>query len=321
MSLISILSEERVNIKFIKMIKDSLALEGFKSDVVYYSEGNDKINRSFERSQAVFCAPGRWLEDSVIKQSRHLKLFQLWSSGYDKFNWESCKKYQIPFATNNSNNSSSVAEHTLFLMLALSRKAYEMNNRALSGNWQGNCNGYEMNMLESRKLFVLGLGNIGKKVASLGLAFGMNVTYYDLIRDEEMEKLGVAFTNIESGLKNSNYITLHLHSNENTQGILNLDRAKLIRHGTYLINVSRANLIEHVALKYLIDKKVLKGVGFDVYDKEPTSGSEYYLTYQNSFFTPHTAGSTYETIEKCIKICSKNIYYACSDQNYFRIKV
>jgi len=302
------------------MIKESLALEGFNSKVVYYSEGSNRINESFERSQAVFCAPGRWLEDSVIQRNKHLKLFQLWSSGYDKFNWKSCKKHKIPFATNQSNNSSSVAEHTLFLMLALSRKAREMNARALSGKWEGNCNGYEMNMLKSRNIFVLGLGNIGKKVANISLAFGMNVSYFDVIRDEVMEKRGVTYTEIESGLKNANYITLHLHSNAMTQGIINIDRAKLIRNGTYLINVSRANLIEDEALRYLIERKVLKGVGFDVYDEEPTSGSEYFLTYQNSFFTPHTAGSTYETIEKCIKICSKNIYYACNNQNYFSVK-
>ncbi|WP_413682938.1 NAD(P)-dependent oxidoreductase [Prochlorococcus sp. MIT 1011] len=313
---ILVLTAKRVNPLLLEIIYEKFKYRRIKTETVFYEDGQDKIDTFLSRNKAVMCAPGRWIEKDIIKKNSHIKLYQLWSSGFDKFNSKACKDSNIKICTNFGNNAVSVSEHTLLLMLSLSKKLPEMNQRTVTGNWSGNCNGAEMHTLNSRSLFLIGLGNIGKKVAKLALAFGMQVFYFDIKRSIDYEKLGLNYVDINRGLALADYISLHLHDNESTKNIINENNCKFIKKGSFLINVSRASLISDKALSYLINNNLISGIGNDVFKNEPTDGTEQILKYKNSVFTPHIAGSTIEAISECIEFCCSNLDNAISDRKF-----
>ena len=313
---ILVLSAKRVNPSLLEIIYKEFKNRNIKTETVFYEDGQEKIDLALSRNQAVMCAPGRWIENEIIKKNSHIKLYQLWSSGFDKFNSKACKDAKIKICTNFGNNAVSVSEHTLLLMLSLSKKLPEMHGRTITGSWSGNCNGAEMHTLHSRNLFLIGLGNIGKRVANLALAFGMKVFYFDIKHSKDYEELGLKFVDIKEGLAIADYISLHLHDNKSTKNIINEDNCKYLKKGSFLINVSRAPLISEKALEYLTDNNIISGIGNDVFKYEPTDGTEEILKYKNSVFTPHIAGSTIEAISQCIEFCCSNLDNAINERPF-----
>ncbi|NDB86161.1 MAG: hypothetical protein EB127_26180, partial [Alphaproteobacteria bacterium] len=295
---ICVLTEKRVDERLIREVEKRLEFTGLTYEKIFYEEGESRIANTLKAAEAVFCAPGRWLSDELIGENTHLKLYQLWSSGFDKFNSDACRRYNIPFNNNGGANAISVAEHTIMLMLAVSRKIYEMQQRTISGNWAGNCQGAEMNTLNNKCVLIVGCGKIGKLVAKICLTMGMKVLVVDPSVDSEMCQLGVVYVNMEYGLEVADIITLHLHYNEQTRGIINPLNLQLMKNNSILINVSRAGLIDQGCIKLIKEKNIR--IGIDVYEKEPTSGTEEILGMKQSIFTPHTAGSTLEAVTASI---------------------
>jgi phosphoglycerate dehydrogenase-like enzyme len=311
-----LLTAKRIHPKLQDLLDSALLSKNLEFNKVFYEEGESVISAKLEQSSAVFCAPGRWLSTSVIKKNSHIKLYQLWSSGFDKFNFKACIDYNIHFNTNDGNNSQSVAEHTLLLMLGASKKLPEMHMRTIEGKWTGNCNGSDMYLLSGKILFIIGLGNIGKKVMKIALAIGMKVIYYDKIKNYSAEVCGAEYVDLEHGLATADYISLHIHLNDETKGIINKNNIHLVRKSCFLINVSRAELIDRTALEFVVSNNLLRGLAFDVYYSEPTNGSEDFLNYKNSVFTPHIAGSTKEAIIDCIQYCVDNLHRALLGQSF-----
>ena len=131
---VTILKEKRIPIDLLNLCKENLEKKNFNVIFADYEEEEQKLLDKLLSSQAILCCPGRFLKDSLIlKLKSNVKLFQLWSSGYDKFNVNGCTKVNIPVCNNGGANSRSVAEHTILLMLAGSRGMWECMNRVKKG--------------------------------------------------------------------------------------------------------------------------------------------------------------------------------------------
>jgi len=310
--MLTVISEKRVDTRLLDLAKDVLAGASIDSRLVFYEGGEDEIGRALARSEAVLCFPGRWLSTDLIRLNSHIRLYQLWSSGLDKFNTAACRESGIKVNNNSGMNAQSVAEHTLMLMLGCSRKLVEMTARARTGMWYGNCQGAEMHTLYGKTLFILGGGNIGSRVAKLALAFGMHVNVCDPKRRKELENLGITYVSKEDGLRNADIVTLHLHYGQETHNIIKARDVDNMKDGAILINVSRSQLIACDCIEPIKRKRVRLGI--DVYDKEPTTGDEMYFTVKQSLFTPHTAGSTIDAIKGCIEYCVENAWRAMNDE-------
>ena len=187
-----------------------------------YSFSFDQIDEILKECKTILFAPGRYLPAKIFKNNRHIKLMQIWSSGYDKFNLKDATENNIKVANNGGANAISVAEHTLMLMLSVSRKISEMSYRAKYGIWAGNSHGIDMYSLRDKTVGIIGLGNIGSAVAKRCLSFDTKVLYYDITRKFELEKkYNYKYEELDELLTKSDYITVHLHLNENTRLILN----------------------------------------------------------------------------------------------------
>jgi len=300
--------EERIPIKLQKMVIQRIKLENFNFRKMTYKTPFLKQKKLFKWCDAVFFAPGRNIDETIIKEAKNCKIFQLWSSGYEKFNWKASQKYQIPVCNNGSKNNVAVAEHAMMLLLCLSKKIIHFNKITKSGRWKNNSHGLDLFELKNKNIGIFGLGKIGLYFAKLCKAFDMNVYYYDLIREKKYEqKYGFKYMSKNTLLKKCDVFSLHLHLNKKTFNYLNSQNLKNIKKGSFIINVSRAELIERKALIKFLKNGKLGGIGLDAHYDEPTKKNDKLLSMPNVICSPHTAGSTKDTYKRIIDICINNI--------------
>ena len=242
-----------------------------------------------------------------MKQLPKSSLLQIWSSGYDKFNIKDAKELGLITANNGGHNSIAVAEQTLMLILSLMKKSAEGYERVRSGNWKGNNHGMDQYLLHGRSIGIIGLGAIGSKVAQLATAFGMEVSYYDIVRKTEEEKVCKAkYKSLDEIIEESDIITLHLHLNSNTQGMINDEKIKRMKDGVIIINVSRAELMDRRAMIENLNNGKIGKLGLDVYYEEPNSAEDPLINHPNFFGTPHSS-CTYDTHCMALDACISNI--------------
>jgi lactate dehydrogenase-like 2-hydroxyacid dehydrogenase len=300
--------EERIPIELQKMVTKKMNLENFNFKKMTYKTQLLKQKKLFRWCDAVLFAPGRNIKEDVIKEAKNCKIFQLWSSGYEKFDCKVAQKYRIPVCTNGSQNNVAVAEHAIMLLLSLSKKIIHFNKITKLGSWKNNSHGLDLFELKNKNIGIFGLGRIGLQFAMICKTFGMNVYYYDLIRKKKYEqKYGFKYMYKNSILKNCQIFSLHLHLNHRTYHYLNSKNLKNIKKGSFIINVSRAELIERNSLIKFLKNGKLQGLGLDAHYVEPTKKNDKLLSLPNVICTPHTAGSTRDTYERIINICIDNI--------------
>ena len=201
-------------------------------------------------------------------------------------------------------------------MLGVLRKVISFNKIGISGNWKGNSHGTDLFELKNKCIGIIGFGNIGRKVAKLCNAFDAKVFYYDTkkICKNLEKKLNVKYLNKKNLLKKSDIITLHLHLNEKTKNFLSDKEFKYMKKNVFLVNVSRAQLINYKSLLKNLKNRKIAGLAMDVFYQEPNNPKDPIFKFKDVLFTPHTAGSTWDTYMRVIDNCLKNIDKALTNK-------
>ena len=156
-------------------------------------------------------------------QAPKLKLVQTLSAGYNTYDLEAARAAGVPICNNGGANATAVAEHAIMLMLAVSRKLIWVHEGVVSGRWRGNdFNSAKLYELEDKTLGIVGLGNIGKKVARRAKAFDMRINYYDINRmtTDQEDALGVRFVLFPELLKTSDIVSLHVPLDKSTHNLI-----------------------------------------------------------------------------------------------------
>jgi len=191
-------------------------------------------------------------------------------------------------------NTLSAAEHTMALMLAMSRHVDPACNSLKSGAWDRKQ--YEGTQLNGKILGVIGLGRIGMAVAKMAAqGFEMKVLGYDpLAAPPDAEKSGVEITDkLERIFKEADYITVHVPKNEQTLNMINTDQIKMMKPTVRLVNCARGGIINEDAAYAALAEKRIAGVAFDVFPKEPPENTRF-KEFNNCLVTPHLGASTEE---------------------------
>lgn len=293
--------EKRIPKILRKLTKSYLKRYNYKC--VKYDDNFSKQLKLIKWADVLFLTPGRFLSDELISNAKRVKLIQIWSSGYDKLNLKAIKKFKIPLANNDSINSTSVAEHTIMLMLNTLRKFPYFSKITHDCKWSGNSHGTDCFNLKNKKIGIVGLGKVGKKVAKICKSFGCQIFYNDLIIQKNS---GYKYSSLQKIFKNCDIITLHLHYTSKTRLIVNKKILNLMHKNSFLINVSRAGLVDNKHLNHLLNTNKIAGVGIDVFEKEPTQKGDYFINSKNACLTPHTAGSTIDTYIDVLETCIQN---------------
>lgn len=193
--------------------------------------------------------------------------------------------------------STPPVELTWALLLGLARSLVTENNALRSGGpWQSTVGAD----LYGRRLGLLGLGKIGSRVAQVGLAFGMEVTAWSQnLTKERADEGGVQLAaSKEELLETSDFVSLHLVLSDRTRGILGAPELALLKPTAYLVNTSRAGLVDQDALLAALHEGRIAGAGVDVFDVEPLPADHPMRTAPRLLATPHlgyVSGSNYRT--------------------------
>jgi phosphoglycerate dehydrogenase-like enzyme len=244
-----------------------------------------------------FLGLARNMGGEFFRSAPKLKLVQLLSAGYDRVDIEAARKAKVPVANNGGANAIAVAEHTILLMLAVLKQLVRFHQDVVAGRWRPPASSespvYE---LSARTIGVVGLGNIGKKVARRVRAFDARVQYYDIVRLSEAEEdaLGVRFVLLAELLRTSDIVTLHVPLTDTTRGMIGARELGLMKKDAILVNTCRGPVVDEPALYMALKERQIGGAGLDVLVDEPPAKDNPLFTLPNVTLTPHSAGPTWE---------------------------
>jgi phosphoglycerate dehydrogenase-like enzyme len=239
----------------------------------------------------------RQMGGEFFRSAPNLKLVQLLSAGYDRVDIEAARKAKVPVSNNGGANAIAVAEHTIMLMLAVLKRVVKFHNDVVAGKWRvGGFDDQRVYELSRRTLGIVGLGNIGKKVARRAAAFDMTVQYYDIARLTEAEEdaLGVRFVLLPELLRTSDVVSLHVPLDDSTRHLLGAAEFAQMKPGAILINTCRGPVVDEAALYAALTKGQVAAAGLDVLVDEPPAKGHPLFSLPNVTLTPHSAGPTWE---------------------------
>ncbi len=276
-------------------IARELAPSGF--DTVIARSGSPEFNAALADAEYIVGLGEVKMDDAFYKSAPKLKLVQLLSAGYDRVDIEAARRAGVPVCNNGGANAIAVAEHAILLMLAVCRRLTWLHEMVKSGRWRGNdVASVRLYELHGRTLGIIGLGNIGKKVARLAQGFGMAVQYFDIARlsEDAADALGVKFRLFNELLRTSDIVSLHVPLIPSTQHMMGAAQFRLMKPTAYLINTCRGPVVDEPALHEALTNGTIAGAGLDVFDQEPPPANNPLFTLDNVILTPHYAGPTWD---------------------------
>jgi phosphoglycerate dehydrogenase-like enzyme len=244
-----------------------------------------------------FMGLSRGIGGEFFRSTPKLKLVQLLSAGYDRVDIEAARKAKVPVSNNGGANAIAVSEHTVLLMLAVLKRLVRFHNDIVAGKWRvGNQVEGAVYELSSKLVGIVGLGNIGKKVARRVQAFDARVQYYDVLRltEAEEDQLGVRFVLLDELLRTSDIVSLHVPLDDTTRAMISTRELSLMKPSAIIVNTCRGPVIDEAALHAALTSKKIAAAGLDVMVEEPPAKDHPLFSLPNVTFTPHSAGPTWE---------------------------
>ena len=219
--------------------------------------------------------------------------------GYDNINIESAKEKNIKVSNTPNVLNDAVAEITMLLILASSRRIGEAYNLVKTNTWKNRKPDITKlmvgNEVTGKTLGIIGMGRIGQIVADRAKAFKMKIIYHNRNKlPEALEKDATYFSDLKSMLPNCDYISLHTPATPDTINIINEETLKLFPKHSVFVNTSRGSTVDDDALIEVLQNKKIYGAGLDVFNNEPNLDKRY-LELDNCFVLPHIGSATHET--------------------------
>ena len=275
-------------------IAREMAPLGFET--VIFDSDNPDYQPALADAAYMVCYPHIPMGPEFHNTATNLKLVQLLSAGYDTVDIEASRNAGRPICNNGGANAISVAEHAMMLMLTVSRRVIWQHDNVSGGRWRGNGPSPRMYELAGKTLGIIGLGNIGKKVAKRAQAFGMNVHYFDIVRlsEDREDQLNVRFRLLREILAESDVISLNLPLNDSSHHMIGKAELELMKPTAIIVNTARGPIIDEKALYDHLATGRIFGAGLDVFDQEPTPPDNPLLKLDNVVLTAHFAGPTWD---------------------------
>jgi len=278
-----------------------LLRERFEVDV----EPNGDIAERIGGYDAIVVRSATKLTAEVLRQADRLKVIGRAGVGVDNVDVEEATRRGIVVANAPESTVVSAAEHTIGLLLALSRNIPQAHAALKDGRWErSRYGGIE---LEGKTLGVLGFGRIGQQVARRGLGLGMRVVAYDpFVAKERFRELGIERAEApEDVYAAAEFLTLHLPLTEETRGSIGAEAFERMPDGVRLINAARGELLDEDALLAALGSGKVAAAALDVFSAEPYSGP--LLELDNVVVTPHLAASTEEAQDRAGVIVAEQV--------------
>ena len=228
-----------------------------------------------------------------------LKIIAQVGVGYDNISVKSAKDKKIKVTNTPNVLNEAVAETTILLILAASRRVGEAYNLVRSGNWKNQKPDLTKfmigNSVTGKTLGIIGMGRIGRMAAKCAKAFGMKIIYYNRNKlSEDLEDGAKYYSDVKSMMPDCDFVSVHTPATSETKHILNSSTISLLPKHAVVINTSRGSTIDDEALIDALQNNKIYAAGLDVFNNEPNL-DERYMKLDNCFVLPHVGSATHET--------------------------
>jgi D-3-phosphoglycerate dehydrogenase len=228
--------------------------------------------------------------------------------GFDAVDVAALTRRGIPLMTCNTDNSPTVAEYTLFMMLALCKGGAAMDAIPRQGRWSERYAALPTELL-GKRLLIVGFGRIGTRVAKRCLPMEMSVEVYDpYVPAEAVRAAGCEpATDLDAALARADFVTLHCPKTKETAGMFDAARIARMKPGARLINTARGGIVDEAALYAALAAGKLAGAGIDVFSPEPPITDNPLFTLPNVIVAPHMAGNSRESLDRKALTTTRNL--------------
>ncbi|MFH2027661.1 MAG: hydroxyacid dehydrogenase, partial [Nanoarchaeota archaeon] len=243
-------------------------------------------------ADAMIVRSGIKITKEVLEAAKNLKVVVRAGVGVDNIDKDAAKELGIAVENTPFGNINAAAEHTLTLMMMLAKHVIHSHTQLKGGTWDRKS--YKGTELKGKTLGIIGLGKIGKKVASVAHAMEMEVIGSDPFVDEEKAReMGVNKVEFDDLLKNSDYITVHVPLTDKTKAMIGAKQFGMMKDGVRILNVARGGVIDEKALEDALNSDKVAAAALDVYESEPPT-CQGLIKSEKVICTPHLGASTKE---------------------------
>lgn len=244
------------------------------------------------------------MDKDTLAECKNLKLITILATGYNIVDVEAAKALGITVCNVPYYSTNSVAQLTFAFILEFACKLSLHTQSVARGDWQ-NCKDFAYTLdtlheLYGKTLGIIGYGSIGKKVAQIGKAFGMNVLISTRTPVE-------GCVSKEEVFKNADFVTLHCPLNEQSKLMINEKSLALFKPTAYLINTARGGLIDENALANALNSGKIAGAALDVLTNEPPKADNPLIHAKNCIITPHMAWASLEARVRLLHATEDNV--------------
>ena len=300
---ISLIDPLEVKESYIKEQKEKL--EKLGHEFTYYEESCQNDEEKIERlkDQDIAIITNKPVSRKVIENT-NLELIDVAFTGVDHVDLDACKENNIKVLNASGYSDDSVAELVIGLAIGVLRK-FDKNNENI---FEGKSNQLLGSLIKGKTFGVIGTGNIGKKLIKLLQVFGCDIITYSRTEKDDIKALGVEYVDLETLLKKSDIVSLHIPNNKETKHFLGKKELDLMKEGAVLINCARGAVVDNDYLAKLLNENKLRA-GIDVFDMEPPLPEDYPLrNAKNVILTNHVAFYTEEAMQIRAEIVFDNLY-------------
>jgi D-3-phosphoglycerate dehydrogenase len=253
----------------------------------------EQIKEKIENFEIVIVRSRTKITKEMIERASKCKIIARVGVGLDNIDTEAAKAKDIRVINAVEGAMNAVAELVLGLMLSLAREVPRADREIRNGKWlKKELMGSE---LSGKYLGIVGLGNIGKKLAKLARALNMNIIGFDVIpiADDFARDVGLIKADVDTLLSSADFVSFHVPFTESTHHLVNEKRLATMKKTAYIINTSRGEIIDEDALYNALKEGKIAGAALDVFEKEPATGNKL-ATLANVVCTPHIGAQTKE---------------------------
>ncbi len=283
------------------LVLDPIAQEGF--DLLNAEQGfeyevrtglkGEELRRSLNEFDGAIVRSGVKITAESLEGNKRLRAIVRAGVGTDNIDKNAATRIGCVVMNTPAGNTLSTAEHAFALMLGLSRSIAPAFQSLCAGKWDRKS--FMGAQLADKVLGIIGMGRIGREVATRGLAFGMRVIAYDpFLSDEAATKMGVEKANVVAELlPRVDYLTVHTPLTDETKYLIGMKQLDILKKGVRLINCARGGIYEEAALVEGLKRGIIAGVALDVFEEEPCTNSPLF-GMPGVVCTPHLGASTEE---------------------------
>jgi len=250
------------------------------------------------------------IDAEVFDAAPKLKIVSQLAVGFDNIDIAEATKRGIYVTNTPEVLTDTTADFAWALLMALARRIVEADKYVRTGQWKV---GWHPAMLTGRDVFgatigIVGAGRIGYAMAKRATGFGMKILFYDVIQRPEMQKdFGATKAELNTLLKEADFVTIHVPLMKETHHLINEERLKLMKKTAYLINNSRGPVVDEKALYQALKTGQIAGAGLDVFEQEPTPMDNPLLKFDNVVVAPHISSASIETRSKMSEMVAENL--------------